>query len=625
MLDTLSPPPPTLAGAPRRTDLPARFADKRGHLLANALSAAKEGAPAHLVALADDVLHCLPRRPRASQNLRAITVNQSSDPTLLDDAVSFPWLAWDSLAHRNALLIDIDHADALDRWLDLPADIRPVLVIDPWTGRAHAVAVLDAPVLLRTRAEMDADRIGKASEVKDADRAKLGPQMMADLAGRLLAAALGGTLLPPGSLTKSPWGRTANLTGTRRKIGAAAVFPEQWQAIHEQGLMWHTLPGSGPLKLRDLVRALADTWWCETAGAAPRFSAKRFAKKRGDPSWESRNRWVFDLTRLWAYDRAEKDGGTILDEAMAHNAKLGNPLPASAVRATARSITRFMNSRYRPRKVADDRRGRDRATAADLAPKARQAFAGKVTASGRANATDEKIAAAVDRLRATERPITQASLAAEAKVSLRTVKGRWHRQSMVQDAALSGSAAVAAPRATGPVLKESLKDPLRSLADLAARAAHDRDVRRTVATLDAAAAAARRPGADLVALPIVPASLASVPSVRAALRAAELALADARRRADVRAARAAAAERAAEMRRHAADPAGWTWFREMIAALDVEWNAREAAAEPYQLASVRSRRDAVIGGRWRTWKASRRAVRGLPLVPRTPVLEGIPW
>jgi hypothetical protein len=70
-------------------DLPRHHRD-RPHVLASALAAAKQILP-DSAWLADEVLPLMPRRPRASQNLRAITRDPSSSPFLLDEAITLPW------------------------------------------------------------------------------------------------------------------------------------------------------------------------------------------------------------------------------------------------------------------------------------------------------------------------------------------------------------------------------------------------------------------------------------------------------------------------------------------------------------------------------------------------------
>jgi len=89
-----------------------------------------------------------------------------SDPTLLDNAVTLPWLALDGEEHANVIAIDVDHSDIEDR-LDALASYglgRPAAVVDPWSGRSHVVARLRTPVAFT-------------------ERARLGPQILCRLAG----------------------------------------------------------------------------------------------------------------------------------------------------------------------------------------------------------------------------------------------------------------------------------------------------------------------------------------------------------------------------------------------------------------------------------------------------------
>lgn len=401
---------------------------------------ARRAAP-ELCELAELIIPRLPSMPRASQNLRAITLNHASAPTPLEQAITLPWVAFDSATHRNCLLIDIDDEQALDRWLELPAHIRPDLVIDPWSGRAHAIVFLAAPVLLQTRKEAEAARCGQMV-IDVADKARLRPQKMADLAGRLLAAALGGNLLPPGSLTKNPWGLAENLIGRRRQIGPRSAFPERWDAMQAHGQMWSVLPGAGLMQLRAIVGALRDGYWLETAAPTPRFSAKRYAKKRGEPCALGRNTRIFDLTRWWAYDHVEKDGGVILSKAFEFNDNERRPLPPNKVITTARSITRFMNTRYRPRALADNGRGRDKVLGEHLSVTGRQRLSGKVTATARSQANDHRITLAIDGLRLKGKRVTQAAVAAETGFCINTIAKRWKQLLNPQHGALSGNIAV---------------------------------------------------------------------------------------------------------------------------------------------------------------------------------------
>lgn len=367
-----------------------------------ALRIAASIAP-NLQHLACVVLPVMPRMPRASQNLRAITRDHHSAPMPLSLALGCPWMALDSATHRNALLIDIDHDDALDRCLALPTAIRPTLVIDAWSGRAHAILPLAAPVCL-SPAGRDA------------------PRRLADYAGRLLAAALDGTLLPAGSLSKSPWGTTRDLIGALRRIGPRPVFPECHADAEAAGLTWSTLPGAGCVNLREIVAALAPYFESDA-----RLSSRiKFKPRRSSPDdARGRNCTLFTIVRYWAYDRAERDGAVIHAEACRANALFIVPLPDAEVAALARSITRFMNTRYKPRAGRGAGRGRDAALTAGMQAHQAQAVAGRRTAEVRRNNTHSKLLTGVADLQASGRALTQSKLAVVSGLSMSTVKRAW--------------------------------------------------------------------------------------------------------------------------------------------------------------------------------------------------------
>jgi hypothetical protein len=100
-----------------------------------AIGLAVQAAP-HLAVLAMSVLPRFPIKVQASQNIRTLAPMRSTALLWIDDAITVPWLAWDSKDFRNVLAIDIDHPEALERWQDLPAHIRPHLVMgDPCETR----------------------------------------------------------------------------------------------------------------------------------------------------------------------------------------------------------------------------------------------------------------------------------------------------------------------------------------------------------------------------------------------------------------------------------------------------------------------------------------------------------
>lgn len=608
-LDSPSLPAFQLGSAPALDMVPWHAA--RPHLLANALAEAGRVAP-HLMPLAARLLPRMPRRPLASQTIRAITRDRASSPMLLDDAITCPWLAMDAEDARNVLAWDLDHDEALELCEDLARRGSPVpdLMIDPWSGRAHAVLPLRTPVLYR-------------------EGARVGPQILADLAGRMMAAALRATFLPRRALLKSPWGLVKDLIGTRVLRGPRPAVPVLWDAYQAAatGLMWHTIPGTGAAELRAVIAALADDFGEEAASPEAR---RHFRKRRPEPSALGRNCALFDLVRFWAYDHVERDGGRILDEALRINAGFFNPLPASEVAATARSIARFMVTRYRPRAVANTdgpNRGRDADTkGADL--RSRRAIAGRRSGAQNRADTDARIASAEVRLRAVGGPITLAAIAAEAGISDRTLR----RRGLRTNGALSGLAAGAAPGAPqGTPLPESLNFSLSPSPPLPP----DPDARLGAVLTALAIVVERvaRPGAEAPTVPEVPADLAGHPEVRCLRRLAIDAAADARRRAGARTARAEAASRRADMvARLRADPsAAWAWWRAMVAALDEEWDLREeeAADDPGRLDLVRCRREATMRARWSQWAAARREVapaqrRGIPDVPDS-FDRLIPW
>lgn len=161
-------------------------------LIANALMSSKQAAP-HLSELADSLLPKMPRIIRASQNLRAINIENSSHLFTLEAAICLPWISFDASKSRNVLLFDIDHPDALELVEELPQSIRPTLIFCPYSGRSHGVLPLVTPVL----------RGGK-----------IGPEVLADLAHQLLSRHLKATALPTGSLIKNPFGKASELVGS---------------------------------------------------------------------------------------------------------------------------------------------------------------------------------------------------------------------------------------------------------------------------------------------------------------------------------------------------------------------------------------------------------------------------
>jgi hypothetical protein len=406
---------------------------------AEALQAAIRSAP-HLESLATAVISRLPSRPRASQNIRSEFEHRSSANFALDVAITLPWMAWDSRTHRNVLVIDIDHDEAMDRWAALPVEIRPHLVVDALSGRAHAIAVLRDPVLLRTHEEIAAE--DDARRPWPTKHARIKPQRYADFAGWLLAAALEGNLLPAGSMVKNPWGRTENREGGRRweALKDSPALPD-WLAFNDSvDLEWSTLRGAVEISLHNLIECLFERFGPALKAKAMRTYASQ-VRSRTQPSWRSKNDYVFDLTRFDAYASGTSSFQTIRAYATDNNATLTSPLRPSAVTSIARSIAKFMQTRYRLGTGSGRRRGRDQAVGVHLDTAGRQALAGHRSADARAAATDTAILAAITALKESGSPIIQTAVAAASGRSLRTIKGRWAWIKQVQDAVPSGNRA----------------------------------------------------------------------------------------------------------------------------------------------------------------------------------------
>lgn len=372
---------------------------KNPALLANALMRAKEVNP-NFKELADSLIPKMPRMVRASQNLRSINIENSSHFMHLENAIDCPWISFDASKSRNCLLFDIDHPDALDLVEDLPPNIRPTLIFDPYSGRSHGILPLNSPVL---------------------KGGLFGPEILADLSHKLLSQYLQATPLPSGSLIKNPWGRQEWLIGTLARRTPKPATPLLWEAhkTAKNGLLWHTVPGSQGAELREIVAHLADEYAEVTSKAT-----KRHFIHRGEPSALGRNCALFDLVRFWAYDNNETDGGNILDKANEINSTLQPPLPFAEVRATARSIGKFMTSRYKPRTKARINKGIMDLEKTDLAIKQKQKLAALRSSDIKADNTDHKIKQALKHFPGT-RKLTQKALSEVSGVSIKTIKRRW--------------------------------------------------------------------------------------------------------------------------------------------------------------------------------------------------------
>jgi len=84
-------------------------------LLANALMAVKSYAP-HLSQMADILVPRLPRKVKASQNIKTDYKEKGSYFFTLNEAIDCPWISWDSRDFWNVLALDVDHDEGIQLW-----------------------------------------------------------------------------------------------------------------------------------------------------------------------------------------------------------------------------------------------------------------------------------------------------------------------------------------------------------------------------------------------------------------------------------------------------------------------------------------------------------------------------
>jgi hypothetical protein len=363
-----------------------------------ARKAARKLAP-HLDQLAARIFNRLDEL-KVSANIRCdCPASYSLIVPWLTDAINYPWLMLDSEHARTGILIDVDHPDARERALYLAAHFNlpmPTIVADPYTGRSHVFWSLATPVLITN------------------GRAK--PRRLFEVAGQLLAAAMGGTLLSHGALAKNPWGQATRLKGGLLHRDGPPATPAVWEAYEASGspLCWVTHPGDlVGVELTAIVQALAV--------AEERFSdptAVTSRRKQPAPSGvrtDGRNCAVFEVVRLWAYPLCERDEVAIRAEAAAVNRSLPNPMGEREAAGIARSIAKFMRERF-------GKGGYGRGKTANSETQAKR---GRQSRASVAAKNREILLRAAEMLRKSGTKPTQRAVAKAAGLSIHTVRAHW--------------------------------------------------------------------------------------------------------------------------------------------------------------------------------------------------------
>ena len=366
--------------------------------LDRAIGAAKRAAP-NLSSLADWLLPHLPKRTLASRNIRCTGTEHYSEDASLGYAITLPWFATDNETYSNAINIDADHDQLIERCEYLKQNFGiplPVMVLDPWTGYGHASFQLAAPV-----------HIGSAK----ANR-------YLRFAGTLIALALGATLMPRRALIKSPWGLAGNFGGERRRRTTEPCWIWQVHQASRSPLAWYTHPDDmQAIRLDDIVAALEPAYGVTARALRP----PKQANAGREPSTLGRNCGLFDSVRFWAYNHHCSDAAAILAYASEINAAtFREPLGHREVADVAKSIARYMATH-------DGRgrsRGRDARAGLGLTTAEKQTLSATKTSDAKRAKTDNAIATAWLKLTATGHKVTQAALAAASGFCLRTIKAR---------------------------------------------------------------------------------------------------------------------------------------------------------------------------------------------------------
>ena len=326
-----------------------------------------------LQALAWALLPRLPGKPRTSGNLKEEGAFSRLNP-LEDIILTDPWIAMNTENAVNVMWAETDKP-GLDERLALMREWG--VPVPAWKAcgavGGHVAFITKEPMVTGLPGQGKADRLR---------------QRKLSLVDSYLTTAIDGD-------------RHAGLRGMTKN-----PFSPRWDVV--VGDLTPVTLDDILIPLQAMAKALG---W-----KAPAKPYKGHRNKR-EPSPDGRNCALFDLTRWWAGDGCVKDGAAILVKAMQVNADFAEPLGYAEVASVAKSITKFMVNRY-------EGRGRHVPLAPEVV-KARQAAAGRITATVRTSSRDELLLAALERLQAQGIAPGQREVAAEASVSLSTVKAVW--------------------------------------------------------------------------------------------------------------------------------------------------------------------------------------------------------
>jgi hypothetical protein len=324
----------------------------------------------------------MPGLPLASDTLKSGSPHSELIP--LREALGMGWISFGTESMGNTVTVDMDHAEWLDRLDRLPAYHCPLpnmIVIDPWTGKAHATWILKDPV-----------RTGEDDLKK--------PRNLLQLVRRGLTAMLKGDPAYSGRLTKNPWA-----TGSPLRKGGSPALPSIWLAhmASKTKLRYHTItPNKEPVALsavRDAVLAFAEdedidpqTWF----SWGYREASEEVESERGKRLFDCARKRVYKLYQSGG-SAAAKDVNVVLGIVQEGAARIGSPASPRHMSQIARSIVQFMRKKY-------GRAAKAKPEAVNRAPKVgpmgldpqlplatKQRMAARHSAMVRANRTRERV------------------------------------------------------------------------------------------------------------------------------------------------------------------------------------------------------------------------------------------
>lgn len=294
--------------------------------------------------------NALPRRPYCTNDLK-----MGICPCLMPGAATHRYIQPNRAGTLHFLPFDIDYDYA--RFAANDANLPPpsIIILNPDNGRGHLLYGLSAPVTINAN-NMRPARYAAAIQSAFTVRLNADPGYT-------------------GLLTKNP------LCG-----------------------YWRVVEGDNVYTLDELADWIPDA---ELRRASPK-------RREIEPGSLGRNCQLFDAVRHWAYrarrqynDRAAWDAA-VYQQAVTYNTTFSSPLPDNETRHTARSIAKWVWSRFSAEEFSEIQAARGKRGGKKGAPAA---------AAVKRQATEERIIAAVAYLRMKEERVTAAAVSRLAGIS----------------------------------------------------------------------------------------------------------------------------------------------------------------------------------------------------------------